>query len=302
MTLVSFDYAMKKILREKVNFDILEGFLSELLSTKIKIKSLLESESNKDSKNDKQNRVDLLAEDGDKKLLLIEVQKSYEIDYFQRMAFAASRLITEYIENGQSYGHIRKVITVNIVYFELGQGDDYIYHGTTHFHGLHKPNDVLKPSFDQMERFGIKTVKDIFPEHWIIKLKKFDNKTRDKLDEWIYFLKNSKIEKGFSAKGLDRAKIKLDELRLSLKDRDAYRIYLKNLRDEASFALNALLELEREKAKGKAEGLEAGRAEGLEAGRAEALLLVAKKLKQRGFSIEIIMEDTGLSREEVENL
>ena len=40
MTLVSFDYAMKKILREKTNFDILEGFLSELLSTKITIKQL----------------------------------------------------------------------------------------------------------------------------------------------------------------------------------------------------------------------------------------------------------------------
>jgi hypothetical protein len=38
-TVLSFDYAMKKLLRQKSNFKILEGFLSELLGKDIFINS-----------------------------------------------------------------------------------------------------------------------------------------------------------------------------------------------------------------------------------------------------------------------
>lgn len=45
--LVRFDWAMKKMLCHKANFDILEGFLSELLEEDLRIKQILDSESNK---------------------------------------------------------------------------------------------------------------------------------------------------------------------------------------------------------------------------------------------------------------
>ena len=45
--LISFDWAIKKILRSKANFEVLEGFLSELLFDDIKIKEILESEGTK---------------------------------------------------------------------------------------------------------------------------------------------------------------------------------------------------------------------------------------------------------------
>ena len=57
--LISFDWALKRLLRSKANFGILEGFLSELLHTDIQILEILESESNKDTALEKQNRVDL---------------------------------------------------------------------------------------------------------------------------------------------------------------------------------------------------------------------------------------------------
>ena len=53
--LVSFDWAIKRLLRSKANFGILEGFLSELLHEDVKIDHLLESESNQEDKDDKQN-------------------------------------------------------------------------------------------------------------------------------------------------------------------------------------------------------------------------------------------------------
>jgi hypothetical protein len=46
-TLVSFDWAVKKLLRNKANFDVLEGFLSELLNFDVKIEQILESEHHK---------------------------------------------------------------------------------------------------------------------------------------------------------------------------------------------------------------------------------------------------------------
>ncbi|MBI4778329.1 hypothetical protein HY792_05370 [Candidatus Desantisbacteria bacterium] len=48
------------MIRDKSNFDILEGFLTALLEKDIKIINLLESESNRENETDKSNRVDLL--------------------------------------------------------------------------------------------------------------------------------------------------------------------------------------------------------------------------------------------------
>ena len=53
--LISFDWAMKRLLRSKANFEILEGFLSELTGEDITILEILESESNKEDRADKFN-------------------------------------------------------------------------------------------------------------------------------------------------------------------------------------------------------------------------------------------------------
>ena len=72
--LISFDWAMKRLLRSKAHFGILEGFLSELLREDIRILEILESESNKDTAVEKQNRVDLKARNAGGEIILIEVQ------------------------------------------------------------------------------------------------------------------------------------------------------------------------------------------------------------------------------------
>ena len=77
-TLVSFDWALKKLLRSKANFGILEGFLSELLKKDIEILEVLESASNKEHPRDKFNCVDLKVKDQLGQILLIEIQYDYE--------------------------------------------------------------------------------------------------------------------------------------------------------------------------------------------------------------------------------
>ncbi|MBQ9093664.1 MAG: PD-(D/E)XK nuclease family transposase, partial [Prevotella sp.] len=59
---IRFDWAMKRLLRDKANFAVLEGLLTTLLDEKITIVRMLESESNQEEEYDKYNRVDMLAE------------------------------------------------------------------------------------------------------------------------------------------------------------------------------------------------------------------------------------------------
>ena len=94
---IRFDWAMKRLLRNKANHVVLEGFLSVLLEQDIKIHKFLESEGNQESANDKYNRVDIMCEDKDGRKMIIEVQNEREYGYFHRMLYGTSKAITEYM-------------------------------------------------------------------------------------------------------------------------------------------------------------------------------------------------------------
>ena len=150
---IRFDWAMKRLLRNKANFSVLEGLLTTLLGENITIRDLLESESNQEEEFDKYNRVDMLAVNSRGELILIEVQNNNEYAYFQRMLFGTSKLVTQYINRGESYEKVRKVYSVNIVYFSLGHGKDFVYHGKTEFRGIHE-NDLLELTPFQRQTFN----------------------------------------------------------------------------------------------------------------------------------------------------
>lgn len=221
------------MLRYKANFDILEGFVSELIGEEVKTKQVLDSESNKETGDDKSNRVDILVENEQGELVIIEVQNTQEHDYFHRMLFGASKVLTEYIKEGSAYAQVKKVISITIAYFDLGQGKDYVYHGTTVFRGIHK-GDILGLSDKQVETYSKNNVHEIYPEYYIIKTGKFRNRINNRLDEWIYFLKNAEIKPSFSAKGLKEANEKLDAMKLPEKEQVAYDKYLRHLMNIAS--------------------------------------------------------------------
>ncbi len=231
--LIRFDWAMKKLLRDKANFVVLEGFLSVLLNEQIRVKQILDSESNKETDNDKHNRVDVLVQNSKNELVIIEVQNSKEYDYFHRILFGTSKAITEHIKEGQAFASVKKIISITIAYFDLGQGKDYLYHGKNVFKGVHK-GDILNLSDKQKELYEKNDVYEIFPEYWLIKVSQFTDSINDKLDEWIYFFKNSEVKDGFTAQGLPEAKEKLDRMKLSGKELSIYETYLKDLRDKAS--------------------------------------------------------------------
>ena len=189
---IRFDWAMKRLLRDKANFAVLEGLMTTLMKKKIIIKRLLESESNQESEYDKYNRVDLLAEDETGELLLFEIQNNNEYAYFQRMLFGTSKLVTEYINRGEGYEKIRKIYSINIVYFALGSGTDFVYHGKTEFRGIHN-NELLQLSPFQKQTFKADEVSQLYPEYYILKVNDFDRWSKVPLEQWIYFLNTGEI-------------------------------------------------------------------------------------------------------------
>ena len=283
---IRFDWAMKRLLRDKANFGVLEGFLTTLLGKRIKIQKPLESESNQENEDDKQDRVDVLAEDDKGELYLIEVQNESELAYFQRMLFGTSKLVTEYINRGENYEHVRKVYSVNIVYFNLGGGTDILYHGKTEFRGIHN-GEVLSLSPFQQQRFKVDAVSDLYPEYFILKVNDFNKWSKVPLEQWIYFLNTSEIPHDATAPGLDEARKKLQIDRMTPAELNAYYRHLDNiviLRDNISTARGE------------------GRLEGLAEGRAEAMKETARKMKQSGMDVKLIMQFTGLKAEEITSL
>jgi len=284
--LVSFDWAIKRLLRSKVNFDILEGFLSELLKDDIKILSILESESNRDFARQKTNRLDLKVTNGKNEIIIIEIQYEHEYDYFQRILFSASMAVTEHLTEGSAYSEVVKVISINILYFDLGHGEDYIYRGQTVFTGLHR-HDELMLSSEQRLLYRQTSPREIFPEYYLIKVNNFDNVARNTLDEWIYFLKNEEIKPGFKARGLQQAKTRLDIMKLSEAERSEYKRYSNDLHYQASMVESSY-------------GL--GKLEGREEGKQETLEHTALKMLKKGLDLEVISEITGLTHEQIEAL
>ncbi len=123
-----------------------------MLKQAIRIKDILESEVNKETRDDKFNRVDLLVEDNQGQHILIEIQYDREWDYLQRIFYGAAKLATEYLDEGEPYANIKKIISVSIVYFDLGQGKDYVYHGQTEFYGVHQGDKRETRSSDSNDR------------------------------------------------------------------------------------------------------------------------------------------------------
>lgn len=212
--LIRFDWAMKRILRNKADHSVLNGFLSVVLGEKVEIVEFLESESNMDHEEDKFNRVDIKALNSKGEIILIEVQNTRETEYFQRIIYGTSRAITEHIRLGQDYSAVRKVYSISIVYFSLGQGSDYAYHGTTVFRGMHNPDDILQLSERQRVAYCVDSPSDLFHEYYILKVNDFNQVASTPLEEWISFLKESVIPDSFTAPGLAEAReqLRVDQL------------------------------------------------------------------------------------------
>ncbi|MBF0202501.1 MAG: PD-(D/E)XK nuclease family transposase [Desulfamplus sp.] len=282
--LIRFDWAIKSLLRDKSNFDVLEGFLAALLEDEnIKILNLLESEGNQSHADDKFNRVDLMVEDSLGRKIIIEIQNTRETDYLERLLFGTSKVIVENQKLGEDFSSISKVISVSILYFNLGTGDDYLYKGTTRFLGMNTGTPLhIKRGSQVIENLkpGIRFItKDIFPEYYFIQVHKFPDVITRFIDEWIYMIKHEEIKDDFSSKNIDKAREKLAWVHMSRQEKAAYDRYLINLARERNIMETAAMD-----------GMEMG------------IKKIAMKMIVKGEPMEKISEFTELSIDEIQSL
>lgn len=296
--IVSFDWAIKNILRDKANYDVLEGFLFALLKEKITIEELIESESNQDSREMKFNRVDVLAINSKGEHIIIEVQYSPEQSYFKRLLYATAKDIVDNIKVGEDYSSVKKVYSVSLIYFDVNadpedNGDrDYVYHGKVDFTGLHNGKKVaINPTYlvgyDSTKKDDI----NIFPEYFIIPLELFNGAVNDDLDEWIYAFKNHEVKDEFKATGIKELGEKLNFVSMNPEQQRQYKKYLEDLASD-----RAVLELNAKKSR------EQGIEQGIEQGEVLKARKVATRMKQDGLPFETIQKYTGLSIEDIEKL
>lgn len=280
---IRFDWAIKRLLRQKANFGVLEGFLTVFLGEKITIVELLESEGNQLSEDDKFNRVDIKALNDKGEIIIVEIQNTRELYYLERILYGVAKAITEHISLGESYYKVKKIYSISVLYFDIGRGEDFLYHGQNHFIGVHTKDQLV---INTKERNAIvsRLPSEIFPEYILIRVNEFDKVAVTPLEEWMNYLKDGTIRPDTTAPGLGEAREKLKYYSMTPEDRHAYDEHLNAVMIQNDVLDSAKLE-------GRMEGLAEGKAEG----KAEANLENAKKMKAMGIDLEMIRQITGIT-------
>ena len=295
---IRFDWAIKRLLRQKANFDVLDGFLTVMLNEEIKIVEILESEGNQESADDKFNRVDIKALNSKGEIIIVEIQNTRELYYLERILYGVAKAITEHISLGETYYKVKKIYSISILYFDIGHGTDYLYHGQNIFKGVHT-GDFLQVSTREKDAIVPRMPSEIYPEYFLIRVNEFNKVAVTPLEEWTEYLKTGIIRPDTTAPGLGEAREKLKYYSMTPQERHAYDEHLSALMIQNDVLDSAKLE---GKIEGRLEGRAEGREEGREEGIKEGVLRNARRMKEKGLSTEDIMEITGLTLEEVHQL
>ena len=315
---IRFDWAAKYMLRDKADFEVFEGLMTVLIGEPVKIIELLEGESNRTKKKGKYNQVDIKAKNSKDEIILVEIQLEPGSAYMQRILFGVSKAITEHIVIGQDFSNVKKVYSINILYYNFGEGEDYLYHGFNQFIGVHTGDTLMMGEKRKKEiRGDVKKHFDVFPEYYILRVTKYDKeKAETPLEEWMRYLNEGYIAPDTTAPGLQKAREKLRVLSMTDQERWDYEQYLLDKCNERAIIEYAEIEAwnkawdkgydtgeaegrakgEAEgRAKGEAEGRAEGRAEGESEGRAKAILDIVQKMKDAGMDSAMITQLTGYS-------
>lgn len=290
---IRFDWAIKRLLRQKANFGVLEGLLTLLLNENVKIIELLESESNQQTIDNRFNHVDIKAKNSKGEIIIVEIQDIRILHYLERILYGVAEVITEHALLNERYNEVKK-ISINILYFDIGIGTDYLYCGQNTFLGVHT-GDQLQISTKEKDAIVGNLLTDIFSEHYLIRPYVFDKTPATPLEEWIDYLKTGRIRHDTKAPGLAEARQKLLYYNMTTEERYIYDAYLNTIMIQNDVLDGAKLE-------GKLEGRLEGLAERVAEGEKNKQIEIARKFKEMGLTTEMIIQATGLSKEDIEKL
>lgn len=284
--LISFDYAIKYLLKDKGDYSIVEGFISDLLKTKgykdVKIVALLESESNKEDSKSKRSLADVIVEDEDHHKYIIEIERNVKDSFIHKACFNTSRLIVDTLAQREDYTQIIKIFHISLLYFPIGNGNGVIYHGKTIIHEV-ETNERLNVHIKNMETSEVFDATNILPEYFYISVPLFNDRLEKEIDDWLHVMKYDEVPPNYHSPYMRQVADKLSILKMTKEERANYSYYQKKLYNDRD-------ELQAAEARGEARG------------EAREKIVIAKNLLKAGLSIDIIAKSTGLSIEEIQKL
>jgi len=257
------DVIFKKLFTE--NEDLLHSFVASMLDIppeSIKEIKISNPELPPETVASKFSRLDLSL-NVDNKLVNVEIQVKTDTDYRDRTLFYWAKLYTSELKSGEVYGNLKQTITINIINFNMFEGNDY----HTEVAAMIKGKDEV--------------FSDKFSMHFF-ELKKISKKPTSNREQWLQFI-NADSEEDFemveatSMPIIQKAVKVIYDMSEDTKIRELARLREKSLHDEAS-ALKQATE------KGKAEGIAIGE----EKGRAEERNAIIEKMRAMGMTEEQI--------------
>ena len=295
------DYLFQTLFSKKGNEELLKDFLTGILNKDIeKIEIQKDVTLERLNINEKYGILDIKATLDDKEIVAIEMQMVDLNNMRERTLYYGSKIIASELRSGGEYTEIKPVILINILNFNLLEGEDYC-------------TETVIVSKNNREYEVIDKIKYFFIE--LPKFRKSKPDMSQKLEQWLAFID---YEKGewieMATKNnvkIKKAKEEMEYLTGEAATRRIAELREKYIRDEAAIKS---LAMERGLKEGREKGLEEGRAKGLEEGRQEGIQQgieqgieqgtkeIAKKMKQEGIDIDTITRITGIEKEELEKL
>jgi len=287
--LISFDFAIKYLLKNKGDYDIIEGFISALFAAQgyppVKINALLDSESAMESRELKKSIADLVVEDIEGNKYIVEIDRAYTPNFVHKACFNTSRLVVDSISGNQDYTNIKKVFHISLLYFNVKILESAICHAKTIMHQI----DTAHPIDVRIANQGLVMFNspNILPEYFFISVPKFNNIIHQEIDEWLYVMKNSDVKKDFKSPYMAKVASRLAVLKMNDQERNEYFHYLKEA-VHSQDTLNAA----------KNQGIAEGKLEG----EINKSIEIALEMLSDGQSIDKIVKYTKLTEEQIKNL
>jgi predicted transposase/invertase (TIGR01784 family) len=287
--LISFDYAIKYLLKDKGDYEIVEGFISALLGSEgykpVKIKALLDGESNKESRYLKRSIADVIVEDEQGNNYIVEIDRAYTDLFLNKAVFNTSRLIVDNLGANQDYLQIKKVFHINLLYFPFENTKAPLHHGKVIFHEIDHTHPIDVHLIDRgMHTFDSH---NIFPEYFIVSIPLFDDVIKEEIDEWLYLMKHSEVKEDFKSPYMQKVAQRLSILKMTNQEREVYDSYVMDSMKGRDYIISA-------EARGEARGEVKGEARGIEK---TAINMLKQKIGDK-----LIASVTGFSLEEIAKL
>ena len=281
------DYAFKRIFGTPKNQDILIHFLNDMLGfydkERIKTVVFLKTDQDPDIAAAKQSSVDVMCTDELGRQYIVEMQVAKGKGFEKRAQYYAAKAYSRQLMESELYVNLKEIIFLAITDFVM-------FPDKIEYKSDHVVLDKKTYSHD---------LKDFY--FTFLELPKF-NKSMDELDniveKWAYFFKHAEEtneDELAQIIGSDFViKRAYDELnRFSWTETE-----LNTYEQEVKRELDAIAIREQQLAEGEARGRAEGKAEGKE----EKAIEVVKKLVKLGIAIDIIIEATGLTRKDIEEI